>query len=178
MDACAAEAVAKLRVAPSRVEIARSGSVRTSLTRDDIARLRREDLLSLRSVEHIYAEVMIDTIPGLSRAGGGGGGGGGCGSGSGSGGLAERHDAESGMLALQKSIIAISPSRWAACLHVWDKVFRGASYFRNASAEALRFKVLKKRSGSHAFSSTQLAQVGVLRSSTLTGPQTLTVTRA
>ena len=128
-DACSMELQRKLGVPASAVS-AVPGNVTCRLDRVNLAEASRA-LLRLRSAEHLYATLFWGTVDGI------------CG--------------EDGLACLQAAVRSISESEWMGCLALWAAC-TGREGGSAAWESGLKFKVLKKRSGTHAFSSTELAQ--------------------
>ena len=110
-------------------------------------------LLSLKSVEHLYASLFDGPVSALISA--------------------EGNDKSASLGALRSAIQSVAPERWNASLKVWREASRfyregsegGKCGDEGASLEdddghtgAQTFKVEKQRVGSHPFSSTALAQ--------------------
>ena len=123
-------------------------------------------LLSLKSVEHLYASLFDGTVSDLQYT--------------------EGDNASAGLYALRSAIQSVAPETWHACLKVWREAFRShregtdgdAGGIVSSSLEdedmvtaAQTFKVEKQRVGKHSFSSTELAQHAYLAVADKLGPK-------
>ena len=111
-------------------EVVRAGTVRCRVPADQLP--SPSALLSLRSPEHAYAEVFSGALPEL-KAG----------------------DPEAALAAVFRAVAGVPAARWRGAVALWAA---SAGLAAPPPAAAVTFKVLKKRSGKHAFSSTALAQ--------------------